>query len=224
MLKILHTSDLHGRISEIIKKHEFDDFDIWIDSGDFLPDHPEFAIRKIATEDSRTYQRQWLFKKIPHIQKWLNGRTMLSIRGNHDWIDLTKHFGKNVISAEKGIEINGTKFIGFNEIPNCGNFFWNEVHPYYGFDEVIQKVREYEPDILITHAPPNGILDIIKGPIPHNLGIVMLRRFLLEEKHNIKYHMFGHIHFCGGNKVRHNGINFYNGACRATNIAIGLDK
>lgn len=46
-----------------------------------------------------------------------------------------------------------------------------------------------EVDVLITHAPPKGILD-------HNLGSMALREAV--EKRKIRKHIFGHIHEGGG--------------------------
>ena len=65
-----------------------------------------------------------------------------------------------------------------------------------------------DTDILITHGPPQGHLDI-SGP-PHNegnLGCELLR--VNVDKQPPKIHVFGHIHGSYGYKF-HNGTHFIN--------------
>ena len=67
-----------------------------------------------------------------------------------------------------------------------------------------------DTDILITHGPPQGHLDI-SGP-PHNegnLGCELLRVKVDEQPPKI--HVFGHIHGSYGYKF-HNGTHFINAA------------
>lgn len=52
-------------------------------------------------------------------------------------------------------------------------------------------------DVLVTHGPPYGVLDIdeeVTGDVPQ--GCPVLRDWV--EKHRPRYHVFGHIHKRGG--------------------------
>jgi predicted phosphohydrolase len=56
-------------------------------------------------------------------------------------------------------------------------------------------------DILVTHGAPLGILD-------KNFGCPILRK--LVDSAQPKIHIFGHVHFSGGQSVEENGTRFYN--------------
>jgi Icc-related predicted phosphoesterase len=62
-------------------------------------------------------------------------------------------------------------------------------------------------DLLITHGPPHGILDTaIRDNM--NVGCEELLKAIKIKKP--KNHVFGHIHYFGGQKFEENGIKFYN--------------
>lgn len=67
-------------------------------------------------------------------------------------------------------------------------------------EELDKKWKEIpdDIDILITHGPPFGILDSnVSG---EKCGSVSLRNMVLDGTYfkKLKYHIFGHIHECGG--------------------------
>jgi Icc-related predicted phosphoesterase len=67
-----------------------------------------------------------------------------------------------------------------------------------------------DTDILVTHGPPRGVLDVIRngrGVGSTNLQNEVFGR--LREK--LKVHCFGHIHEDPGHVVRE-GIKFFNSA------------
>ena len=114
-MRILHTSDLHGNWR---LPTAFQDFDVWVDSGDFFPN----ASRGTAIEPA--YQNTWLTRDklaflksakplvrnlhpgesgwlppdrrqppfegsiVKCLAEWLAGRPALSVPGNHDYTDL----------------------------------------------------------------------------------------------------------------------------------------
>lgn len=219
-MKILHTSDLHGTILDVIKKAD-NDFDLWIDSGDFLPDHPLYMHMKVPAHLIAEHQIKWLLQRLQKIRKWLNGRPMLFVRGNHDYIDISRYF-KPQHKITEGVEIDGVKFCGFSEIPFIGGFFWNETYN-EGFSKPIEKVLKYNPHVLVTHAPPYSILDQLS--VGQSVGIVPLAQALFSKEHNIRHHLFGHIHCAKGiYPVEHppslEMIKFYNSACTFRKICI----
>eukprot|EP00927_Polykrikos_kofoidii_P040142 TRINITY_DN34363_c0_g1_i2.p1 TRINITY_DN34363_c0_g1~~TRINITY_DN34363_c0_g1_i2.p1 ORF type:complete len:180 (-),score=29.34 TRINITY_DN34363_c0_g1_i2:181-720(-) len=63
-------------------------------------------------------------------------------------------------------------------------------------------------DILITHGPPEGILDVVgRG---HHAGCVALRQRVRDVRP--RFHFFGHIHENGGRSVEEDGTTFVNAA------------
>ena len=67
-------------------------------------------------------------------------------------------------------------------------------------------ILECNIDLLVTHGPARGILDINR--IGEHCGSIILAH-LLNQKHSIKHHIFGHIHDSHGYTIN-NGIKSYN--------------
>jgi predicted phosphodiesterase len=79
-----------------------------------------------------------------------------------------------------------------------------------GGEELKEKWDKIPPDadILVTHGPPQGHLDISGPPYNEgNLGCELLR--VRVDEINPKIHVFGHIHGSSGYK-HHNGTHFIN--------------
>jgi Icc-related predicted phosphoesterase len=145
--------------------------------------------------------------------KWLlnqNYRKKILIAGNHDnylvgpWPGNTKGpfredktFYDFDYLLDSGTEFEGLKiwgspwtktFEGMN--PKCKAFAVDTEQ------ELLKKfyLIPNDTDILITHSPPNGILDITSSD--YHAGSSSLRGIVSEI--NVKIHVFGHIHECGG--------------------------
>jgi Icc-related predicted phosphoesterase len=101
------------------------------------------------------------------------------------------------------IEIEGLKIFGSPHAIRHGTtaFGYERQHGDYVWAD-LKKV-----DILVTHGPPLGIMDIGKEEKKH-LGCESLLKKVLEIKP--QFHIFGHIHEPGGNRVVKNGITFAN--------------
>ena len=65
----------------------------------------------------------------------------------------------------------------------------------------------HDTDILITHIPPQEILDLARNG--EHWGCYLLRQRV--EDLNLRFHCFGHVHHSYGQQD-HMGITFYNAA------------
>jgi Icc-related predicted phosphoesterase len=126
----------------------------------------------------------------------LNVKYKILIAGNHD-VTLEHCYNKTKISAQfpsitylenDGITIEGINIWGSPLTPTFGDG--------WAFNKSRDKIARYwehipdNTDILVTHGPPKGILDLNQDNISCGDGS-LLKKIL---KLNIKYHIFGHIH------------------------------
>jgi Icc-related predicted phosphoesterase len=133
-------------------------------------------------------------------KNWLFGlpiKHKILIAGNHDaWatkkynIDDLKH--NNVIYLDHAyINIEGLNVFGSPYTPVFGDWYFmvntNKIGRYW-------EALEPDIDILVTHGPPKGILDLShnKKHILEYCGDSALRKAVFKVKP--KYHIFGHIH------------------------------
>ncbi len=82
------------------------------------------------------------------------------------------------------------------------------------FSQLIDRVWDANPDVLVTHSPPGGILSAPIGS-PDDYGVAELASALAYRPHSIKAHFFGHEHACGGMTDDQMGVKFINGARHA---------
>jgi len=202
-MKILHSSDLHSHYEGL---SSFSDFDLWIDTGDFFPNKTR-GDREVEVG----FQKEWAGSNNlgELLAKWLDGRPLVSIGGNHDYTslaNLVRESGGEAFDLSEGpVEIAGMTFAGFREIPWIFGEWNGETHD---LSNLVRNAIGADPDILVTHAPPAGILDTRQ----YRGGIEGLTMALNYQPHRIKYHFFGHIHGNGGKAVDEMGIKFVNGA------------
>ena len=194
-------SDTHGKHREInIEK----DLDMIIHCGDstnyyeWMPNQKEFENFIV-----------W-FSALPIKHKVL-------IAGNHDaWatkpynIDRVKELGINYLEHEY-LEIEGKILFGSPYTPTFNN--WHFMKDRSKLDKWWQ-VLVPNIDVLITHGPPHGILDLSRNRdnVLEYCGDKALLRHVLQNKP--KYHCFGHIHNykdCVNQGTRiYEGITFIN--------------
>jgi Icc-related predicted phosphoesterase len=218
-MRCLHTSDLHGEVGLIfdLEQDSEQNFDVWIDTGDFFQE----CTRANKTAES-LFQPTWFREKIgARLVKQLAGRQVICVAGNHDYASLgaclveAGHPEKKVfeIQAGRSFEFGGLRFAGFREIPRIVGE-WN----YEEFDlaRVIEMSFAQNPDVLLTHTPPGGILDGSQ----FRFGDPKLAVKLFYGEHKVRYHLFGHIHVDGGKSQVENGISFFNGARQAQVILV----
>ena len=217
-MRILHTSDLHGEwarkeFRENVQK-SLNEFDVWVDTGDFFPNITRGAVRVEVPQ-----QHSWVksYQVCESILSFLDGRPMISVPGNHDYISLAEKLKEAGGSAYEitpsGVEVLGLIWAGFREIPwIIGE--WNGETNSPELQVIVDKVWETNPDILVTHSPPGGILD-------NRRGVNSLGTALRYKENKIRAHLFGHIHELGGQEEKILDCTFYNGARGAHIITLG---
>lgn len=164
-MRILHLSDTHGCHRRL---RDLPEADVMVHSGDFC---------MVGSEQEAIDFLNW-FCDLPYRHK-------IFICGNHDdclyganidGLDHNVHYLCN-----SGIEIEGLKFYG--------------VPMFMGDCITDRQSRNYaripkDTDILITHSPAYGILDFDDG-INYGSEEILER---LSSLHQLKAHLFGHIH------------------------------
>lgn len=194
-MRIVCTSDTHSKHKQV----PIPDGDIFIHAGDLTPrgNHNEF----ISVGN-------W-FKSL---EAQFKHRIMIA--GNHDWglhINSRRiredHFDRKVHYLEdSGIELEGIKFYGSPWVPEFMNWAFMKD------DESLARHWDAIPDdtqVLITHGPPYGILDMESEP--RRCGSKSLRNRIeaLAKLGNLKHHIFGHIHEDYGIQEV-DGVTFHN--------------
>lgn len=206
-MRILHTSDLHGEYKRLLNFNEA--FDIWVDTGDFFPTYGRAKTGYIEASQEIRYQRAWCQRKSigSRIKDWLDGRPMVCVSGNHDYINLARYLSSCEVEAFDAslckIMIYSLSFYGFGHIPYIAGEWNNEIND---FSKLIDQVVDKNPDILLTHAPPLNILD------KEHYGISELVTAFAYRNLSPKHHFYGHVHENGGESTEEMQIKFHNGA------------
>lgn len=145
----------------------------------------------------------WL-NTLPHKNKYI-------ICGNHDFYGENYYYGMvasftnaQYMENEGTILPNGMKMWAS---PYTNTFMdW----AFMADDKQMQKYCDLIPDdveVLVTHGPPYGILDIGRPKYGH-VGSKQLAKRIPELK-KLKYHIFGHIHGSAG-LLEKDGITYVN--------------
>ncbi len=144
---------------------------------------------------------------------WLGGldyQYKIVVPGNHDF-GFQTHPGlfKAILSEatvlmDEAIVINGIKIYGTPWQPKFNNWAFGLERKSPEMQRAMDAIPE-DTNILITHAPPYGILDEVPKrnsagtPIGmQHIGCETLRASLEKRFPELRYHLFGHIHESGG--------------------------
>ena len=302
-MKILHSSDLHGSFKKLLN---FNDFDVWVDTGDFFPNrtrgdvgvekefqtaffkynwpHPKevrleeaeeylhhakkelnrfekeysrWLATSYSSSKTREARKKWetgiahrnekiwdLERNLAHarddwrdaqkkpggfkpaysigktLTKWLDGRPLISVPGNHDYVSLAnlmKQSGARAYSVTpKGVKVDGVRYSGFREVPWIHGEWAGETQQ-GDFGEVVEEVFAHPPDILLTHAGPANIMT---GSDDWHGGINTLATALSYKPHKIKAHFFGHDHDYGSQTREVMGVLFSNSATKPKIVTV----
>jgi Icc-related predicted phosphoesterase len=162
------------------------DGDVLIHAGDFMD------TGRNPTEATGFFA--W-FEAQPHKHK-------IVIAGNHDvffeqYNDMARRLVPTSVHylEDSGVEIEGIKFWGSPVQPVFFDWAFNRER---GF-AIRQHWRMIPEDtqVLITHGPPDGVLD--ETPNGTHVGCFDLTR-RLEALNDLKLHVFGHIHHSYGRR------------------------
>jgi len=181
-MRVICLSDTHGYHKRLT-----------IPDGDLLIHCGDFSMR--ATSPQVSEFARW-FASLPHRHK-------IIVAGNHDMaceqgpFDVKKVFAPAYYLDHEEVVIEGLKIFGSPYTPaiyNPSPWFFDYQRKSTQAKELWDDIPK-KTDLLITHGPPKGILDLVKEPHigeDPNVGDIHLLRRVMEVKP--KVHVFGHIH------------------------------
>jgi Icc-related predicted phosphoesterase len=175
MASLCIISDTHRRHREIT----IPACDILIHCGDFC---------SFRREDLQT---------LKDVDAWFSrtpAKHILCIGGNHDFLLQTQEFRFRHAQflEDSCVEISGLTFYGTPWCPDLSGFAY-----YANADELLDRWKRIPSgiDVLITHTPPYGILDLPTSGAVH-LGCPHLQQELKRIRPRL--HVFGHVHASHG--------------------------
>lgn len=144
--------------------------------------------------------------------------TILCVGGNHDFLAQSLHeaskpvFRNAIYLVDAVHEVQGVKFYGAPWLPDLARWanFLGDTDRQRKWDLIPDST-----DVLITHTPPQGILD--KPRSGRSIGCQYLRGAVDRARPII--HCFGHIHASPGS-ASENGTEFINATMVDSNIDI----
>jgi Icc-related predicted phosphoesterase len=174
-------ADLHGFFPEL------EGGDLLIIAGDLTAGHQDKEYIEFNS---------WLLK-----QKY---RKKVLVSGNHDvWIEEASMMSGTFYDCEY-LYNSGTEFEGLKIWGTPHSLIFDGVNPrctaFMETERGLKKKYELIPegiDILISHSPPCGVLDV--NSLGECCGSLALRETMFRVKP--KYLICGHIHECGGKTI-----------------------
>lgn len=180
-MKILHISDTHSKHQHLPPLPEAD---VIVHSGDFT----------FSGSEEEAYDFMNWFSDLPYRHK-------VFVAGNHDMC----LYGAEGIEGlpedvhylcNSGVEIDGWRFWGI---------------PLFMEDSINGSQKDYykqipsDTDVLVTHQPPLGILDLTDygAGISHHGDSILRERV---DALSLKYHLFGHEHDASGVQKQGNTV------------------
>jgi Icc-related predicted phosphoesterase len=197
MPKIVCLSDTHNCNRQI----EVPDGDILIHAGDATIHGSEPEIEDFLN---------W-FSRLPH-------RYKIFVAGNHDRLFETENRLARILTANLNIKYLQDSFTDIEGLKIYGSPFQPRFFDWaFNLNRGAEMAEKWklipdDVDILITHGPPNGILDEVpKKYETENAGCEELRKRVEEIAGfgKLKLHVFGHIH-CGYGQREEFGVRFVN--------------
>lgn len=207
-----HFSDLHSDYRRIVGTP-----DVWVSTGDIFPN---WSRGDVSVEVP--YQMDWFQRNAGKLVARLGGKPVICVSGNHDYVSLAELLrarGVETYDVSEGpVEFGGQTFAGFREVPFIAGEWAGEE---FDLGPMVERAFSQNPTILLTHAPPAGILDDLAHHGRCGVGAAPLAKALTYWPHRITHHLFGHVHENGGKMVEEMGIQFYNGSGTCRSIEVG---
>lgn len=157
-------------------------------------------------------------REVRDFLKWFNGLDnydhKIFIAGNHDFLferqpekarEIVSEYENVIYLEDESVEIWGFKFYGTPWQPRFRDWAFNLMKGSEKLKVKFDKIPE-DTDILLTHCPPQGILDRTMNNYK-NVGSEHLLRKVLQV--NPLIHTFGHIHEGYGERRFHD-VQFLN--------------
>lgn len=179
-MRIIAISDTHSQLEKV----KIPDGDILIHSGDLTYNG---TIKETSQELYKLSRYEDKFKEIIYVE------------GNHDWLgardpilmaQMCRDNGVTLL-RDSGITIEGLSIYGSPWQPEFCNWSFNLPR-----GPKLKEKWDLIPDninVLITHGPPKGILDLVPNPKGFHAGCDDLYDRVMQLK-NLKLHVFGHLH------------------------------
>jgi len=213
-MRICHISDTHGQFPRLYGR-----YDVVVHTGDLFPNSHNVG-QNLAKEQA--FQLQWLRDSMGEIKQWLQGRTLLYVPGNHDFLDsslMEFEMHKAGLEAfdltDKMLSYNDVNFFGFPYVPAI-NGMWNYEREIPEMEKEVEKLvaacNDQHIDVLACHAPLYKSLDLSMGN--QILGSSVISNALdykVARDMMPSYYLCGHIHEANGITVR-NGMVISNAA------------
>ena len=198
MTKVLCISDTHSK-HNLIPKEWLEPADIIIHAGD---------ISNVGS-----------FLDIEHFCMWFSSldqyKHKIFIAGNHDWsfqtspdhtADILSRFPNITYLQDSSVTVEGLKIYGSPWQPEFCDWAFNLPRNGEQLEEKWNAI-DVDTDILITHGPAWGMLDIIPGNL--RVGCEILTEKIKNSK--IKTLICGHIHHSYGEMMR-DWVHYINAA------------
>jgi len=194
-MRILAAADLHGRLPDV------EPCDLLLLAGDILPDEDQerFALGPL---------REWM--------RSLPADNIVWIAGNHDfyfetpsWQRLLPHFPGTYLQDSE-VQIGSLRIWGTPWVENLPEwaFHVDRANASERFGRIPEGI-----DILLSHSPPGGVLDRVGR---ESVGSAALASAI--NRTAPRWSVFGHIHECGGERVKVGATSFYNASLAAKNL------
>jgi Icc-related predicted phosphoesterase len=229
-IKIVHWSDAHGEIRKL------PDADLYINTGDNNQGFPVRVTPRSLQANAywgtdkaheKAKQAEWVTRN-PIIIPRKNAPVVM-VRGNHDFASFAGQFLDNPVYEIQpdtnphqmefelfGLRIGGFRGINYIAGEWCDEFRdsdWTEKSQYWS--------RHW--DVVVTHAPPNGILDKVWNERCGSREYTSyLNKRWYEDENPPKLCCFGHIHECGGQTEVIEGTIFSNAATRVNLVELEI--
>ena len=187
------------------------------------PPNGYYAGRILEPKREETLQREWIaehpFRSLLGIR---DDVPVVCVRGNHDFTDLSEWFGGNVwevnLDSSRTTSLFGMKIGGVRGISYIAGE-WSDEMSRAEFVEACASLPN-DLDLLITHSPPDGILDEYCG---NHCGSRALTAYITSRLHTpwipFRAHFFGHVHESRGeSKIQ--GVVFSNASTNCNIIEL----
>lgn len=204
-MRILHLSDIHGDLKDLYNACT-EDFDVAVFTGDMFPNS---FMGKGKVEHSikfeKTAQELFLLRNLRGIKRAINSRPLVYVSGNHDVAVFPNSLTDPTYCLDNGCgaTVCGIKFWGFAGVQEFGRA-WNWELNGASLNSRINAIPD-GTEVVITHTPPLGILDMAYGN--YRCGVEGLSDRVI--KCGAKVHLFGHIHESCGVEIN-SGVKFSN--------------